>query len=110
MIQQTISARKMSLVILLASFKMGTHPREDYLWMPSPPWRNSVGAYIILGCVRTDDPADDFRSKMVEANVLTGLVGLLQDGDSYVQRSSVDAINSLAKFGRLIYRSGLCED
>jgi hypothetical protein len=109
MIQQTISAprwwKQMSLLVLLAFFKMGTRPRKDYLWMPSPPWRNSVGSYIILGYATTDDSADNFCSM-----VFARLVGLLQDDDSDVRRSSVNNITSLAEFGTWIYRFGVCED
>jgi hypothetical protein len=100
----------MSLLILLASCKMGTGPRENYLWMPSPPWRNSVGSYIILGYARTDDSADDFHSKMVETDFLGRLFVLLRDDNRDVQTSSFSALTSLAKLGRLIYHSGLCED
>jgi hypothetical protein len=59
--------------------------------------------------VRTDDPADDFRYIMVETNVLTRLVGLLQDKDSDVRQSAIEAITALAKFGKLIYHFVLCE-
>jgi hypothetical protein len=100
----------MSLLILLACFKMTARTYEGHLSKPSPAWRNSVGRYIILDCARIDDLADNFRSEMVETDVLAHLVGLLQDDDSDVRRSSVDTITSLAKFGRLIYHSGLCED
>jgi hypothetical protein len=58
-----------------------------------------------LDCARADDPAADFCS-----NVLARLVGWLQDDHSDVRRSSVNTIIRLAKFGRLIYHSGLCED
>ena len=57
-----------------------------------------------------DDPADDIRSKMMETDVLVRLVGLLLDQDSDVRRSSIKAISSLARFGRLTYHFVLCED
>ena len=60
--------------------------------------------------MRTDDPADDFRSKMLETDVLARLVGLLQVGGSYGCQSSIDVIAVLAKYGRLIYYFVLCED
>ena len=54
--------------------------------------------------------ADDFRSKMVETDVLAHLFALLEDQDSVVQCSFVNAITTLAKYGRLIYHFVLCED
>ena len=70
--------------------------------MPSPPWQNSVGSYIILYCVRTDDPADDFRSNIIETDGLAPPVG----PDIY--QSFIDVIVALARFGKLIYYFVLC--
>jgi hypothetical protein len=60
--------------------------------------------------VKTDDPADDFRSKIVETDVLARLVGLLQDQDSGVCQSSIEVIIALAEFGRLINHFVPCGD
>jgi hypothetical protein len=100
----------MSLLVLLAFFKMTTHTYKGHLSTPSPAWRNLVRGYIIFGAARTDDPADDFRSKMVETDVVAHLVGFLQDGNLSTRRLFMDAITSLAKFGTWIYHFGLCED
>jgi hypothetical protein len=114
MIQQTISAprwwKQMSLLVLLSSFKTTTGMYEGHLSTPLPAWRNSVRAYIILGCARTDDPADDFYSKMVEIDVVAHLVGFLQDGNLSTPKLSMDAITTLTKFGRSVYHFGMCED
>jgi hypothetical protein len=100
----------MSLLVLLACSKMTTGTYEGHLSAPSPAWQNSVGQSIILDCSRTDEPADDFHFKMVETEVLAGLVGLLEDRDSSAQRLSMGAITTFAEFGRFIYHFGLCED
>jgi hypothetical protein len=60
--------------------------------------------------VKTDNPADNLRSKMVETDVLAHLVHLLQYEDLEERWSSVKIITALAKFGRLIYHFVLCED
>jgi hypothetical protein len=60
--------------------------------------------------VRIDDPADDFRSKLVEADVLASLFDLLQDDFPHVRRSAIEAITALAKFGGLIYHFVLRDD
>ena len=52
--------------------------------------------------MRTDNPADNFCSKMVETDVLDSLVGLLHQ-DSNIQSSSIEAITALVKLGRLVY-------
>ena len=59
--------------------------------------------YHFLYFPRTDDAADDFRSKIVETDVLTHLIGLLQHQRKDVQWSSIIIITTLAKFGRFIY-------
>jgi HEAT repeat protein len=66
--------------------------------------------YIISYCARTDNPADDFCSKMVEVDVLARLFDVLQDEDKYVNQSAIKVITALAKFGRLIYHFVLCKD
>ena len=53
-------------------------------------------------CARTDDPVDDFRSKMIETDLLTHLLDLLQHRDLEVQGLSIKIIIALAKFGRLM--------
>jgi hypothetical protein len=63
-----------------------------------------------LYCTKAEDLADGFRSKMVEADILACLVGLLQDGVATVRITSIKAITALAEFGRLIYHFLLCED
>ena len=78
--------------------------------MPSPLWQNSVGYYSIIGCAGTNDLADDFRSQIVETDVLVRLVGLLQHQDSDIRQSSIEVITTLAKFGTLIYHFVLCDD
>jgi hypothetical protein len=100
----------MSLLILLACFKIPAGVHIGHLSKSLLLWWKLVGRYIILYCTKADDPADDFRSKMVETDVLTCLVGLLQDGDAVVRKSSIKAITALAKFGRLIHYFVLCED
>ena len=60
--------------------------------------------------MRTDDPADYFRSKMAETAVLAYLFDLLQDKSGDIQRSSIKIIIALARFGRLIYHFVPCED
>jgi hypothetical protein len=60
--------------------------------------------------VKTDDPADDFRSKMVETDFLARVVGFLQDQDSDVCVSSIGVIIGLAEFGTLINYFVLCGD
>src|ERR1700733_13203719 len=101
MIQQTIPAPKwwenMSCIVLFTSFKMGTRTYERHLFTPSPPWRNSVGRCLISDCARTDDPADGFRSKIVQTDALDHLVRVLQDGDENIQKSSIDTITIFAK-------------
>ena len=62
-----------------------------------------LGTLLYLACTKADRPAEDFRCKMVETNVLTRLVGLLQDSRSYVRQSSVEIITTLATFGALTY-------
>ena len=70
-----------------------------------------MGSYVILlYCARTDDPADDFRSKMVETYVLARLRALLEHHNSVVRRTSINAITTLAKSGKLIYHFVVCED
>jgi hypothetical protein len=54
----------------------------------------------MLGLTCTDNSADDFRSKMVEADVLAHLVVLLQNSD--LLDSSMETIINLAKFGMLL--------
>ena len=52
--------------------------------------------------MRTDDPVDNFHSRMAEAvvvNCLVTLVGLLLDLDLYKRESSAKVIITLAKFG-----------
>jgi acetyl-CoA acetyltransferase len=62
-----------------------------------------VRSQVIFDCARTNDSADDFRSKtVVETNILAYLFGLLQNGDAGVSWSSIIAITVLAKFGRFI--------
>ena len=53
--------------------------------------------------VRTDNTADDFRSKIFETDVLARLVGLFQDWNERVRWSSVISITTLVKFGGLLY-------
>ena len=105
MMQQAIAAsswwKQLSLLVL-SSCLIGSAPHDCYLLKPSPPWRNSVGGYIILDCARTDDPADDFGSKIVETGALDRLVRLLQHGDKNIQNSSIDTITIFAEFGRLL--------
>lgn len=57
------------------------------------------------------DPADDFRFKMVEKNVLFDLVGLLQDRTlRWSERSSsLDVITTLMEFGGFLYDFLYCE-
>jgi hypothetical protein len=114
MIQQTISAppwwKQMSLLVLLACFKIRAGMHINHLSKSLLSWRKSVGGYIILYCARTDDLADNFRFKMVESDVLSHTVGLLQDYYPDVRQSVIELITALAKFGRLIYYSVLCED
>jgi hypothetical protein len=62
-----------------------------------------------LRCASTDDPTDDFRSKM-EADVLARVFGLLQDPGWGARQLAIAAITAFAKFGRLIYHFVLCED
>ena len=52
---------------------------NSHLLKPSLPWQNLVGLYIILYYVRTDDLADDFFLRIVETDVVSYLVGLLQN-------------------------------
>ena len=57
----------------------------------------------------SDNPADDFRSKMLETDIIDCLLGLLQDQDGDKQQSSIKAITVLSKFGRLtLYHFVLC--
>ena len=90
MVQQTISAPRWweltPLLVLSACFKIGTQTHVNRLSKPLLPWRSSVRRYVILYCARTHDWVDDFRSKMVEMDVLSRLFGLLQDQGSNVQR------------------------
>jgi hypothetical protein len=59
--------------------------------------------------MRTDDSAEDFRSKMVEADVLARLFGLLQEPGLEVRQSSIEVITALAKFGTLTNYLVLCK-
>ena len=112
MICQTISAPKWGeknfLLILSVCFKIQT---RAYICYPSKsllPWQNLVRWYIILYTMwGTNDLSDDFRSKMVETDVLSHVFGLLQHQDSDIRQSSVEVITTLAKFGRLICHSVL---
>ena len=112
--QQTISApgswNQISLLAFLACFKIRTGACVSHLSKSLLPWRNSVGWYIILYCATTDELADDFRSRIVEPDVFTRLIGLLQNPDWGVRQSSVEVITTLAEFGRLIYHIVVCED
>ena len=111
MIQQIIYTPRgwkwMLLLILLAWFKMEACPYDCHLSTPLSPWQNLGCWYTFLDCVRTDDPADNFRSKMVETDVIAHIVGFLQDWNLDVQLSSINAITTLVKFGMLIYVFGL---
>ena len=113
MIWQTIFApkcwKKMSILVFLACLNVRTQTYNGCPSMPSPPWQNSVGSHIILYWARTDDPADDFRSKMMETNILACLVDLLRSKVSDVSQLSIDAIAALAKFGRLTSHFLLCK-
>jgi hypothetical protein len=60
--------------------------------------------------MKTDNLADNFRSKMVETDVLACLVGQLQVKTAGPPQPSINVISALAKFGRLIYHFVLCED
>ena len=66
-------------------------------------------------CARTDDPADDFRSKIME-RLLVDFVPRLsrlsksREGKSGSYGSYVDVIVALANFGRLIHNFVLCKD
>jgi hypothetical protein len=108
MFQQMISAPKwwkqMSLLVFFPCFKI------SQLLISLPPWQNSVGFQIIFDCVRTNDSADDFRSKMVETDVVSRIFGLIQDSGWGTRWSPVKAIAALGKFGRLIYYFVLCKD
>ena len=114
MIRQTISTlrwwKQMFLLVFLACFNTRTRTYVSHLSKPLLPWLKSVSWYVILYCARTHDPADNFRFKMVEKNVLARLIGLLQDRNSDILQSSIKAIDSLAKFGGLLYRFILCKD
>ena len=88
--------KQMSLLVFFACLKVRTRTYKCHLSMPSPPWQNLVSSYIISYCARTYDPADDFRSKIIETDGLP-LVG----PDIY--QSFIDVIVALARFGRLIY-------
>ena len=105
MIQQTISAprwwKRMSMLVLLVGFKIGMKSHDHLLWTSSPPWRNSVGRYVILYGARTDNATDDFRSKILESDVLAHLVGFLQDRALYA--ISRVAITTFAEFGGFLY-------
>ena len=59
--------------------------------------------------MRTDDSAEDFRSKMVEAHVLARLFGMFQEPSLEVRQSSIDVITASAKFGGLTNYLVLCE-
>jgi hypothetical protein len=65
-----------------------------------------------LYCAWPNDLADDFRSRVVETDVVAHLFALLEvEGqDSVIQQSFVDAITALAKFGGFLYHFVLCED
>ena len=69
-----------------------------------------MGRCLISDCARTDDPADSFRSKIVQTDALDHLVRVLQDGDENIQKSSIDTITIFAKFGRLLSYFELFED
>ena len=60
--------------------------------------------WIISYYARTNDPTDDFRSQMLETDVLSRLLGLLQDQGLDVRQSSTEAITTFAMFGRLMYQ------
>ena len=105
MIQQMISAqrlwKKMFLLILLACFKIRPGPYGHHLWTSSLPWRNSVGRYVNLRRARSHDPTDDFRSKILEKDILVHLFRLLED---WVLRTKFKkAITTLAEFGGFLY-------
>jgi hypothetical protein len=53
--------------------------------------------------VGIDDPTEDFHSKMIEFDVVTCLVGLLQNPNFYKRNSSMKAIIALVNFGMLLY-------
>jgi hypothetical protein len=59
-------------------------------------------------CCWVDDPPGDFRSKMVEADVLVRLVSWLQD--DHIKWLSIKSIIALAQFRRLMYCFVLCKD
>ena len=61
-----------------------------------------IGTLIYLAYTRTDRAVEDFRPKMVETDILGCLVGSLRGSDSCEQRSSIEIITTLAKFGMLI--------
>ena len=71
--------------------------------MPSLLWQNLVGFYNILlfYYVKTNNSADDFRFKMVEADFFSHLLGLLQTPSwgLDVCQSSINIIAALVKFG-----------
>jgi hypothetical protein len=62
-----------------------------------------IPRYMILYCARTNYSADDSRSKMVEADVLAHLVGLLQDSGRGAHWPSIEVITTLVEIGRSIY-------
>ena len=106
MIWQMISAprwwNQMSLVVLLTCFKIRTQTYASCLSKPLLPWRKSVGWYIVLYCTKIDDPADNFRSRMVETNFFDRIFDLLQDLGWGACQSSAEVITALAEFCRLI--------
>ena len=63
-----------------------------------------------LYCARTDGLADDFRSKVAEAGVLTHLFDRLEHWDKDTRRLTVNAITTLAEFGGFPYHFVLCKD
>ena len=54
---------------------------------------------LFFDCAGTDNAAADLCSKMVETDILAHLVGLLQNGNKHVRRSSVIAITTLVRSG-----------
>ena len=102
--------KQMSLLVFLDCFKIRARTYASHLSKPLLPWQKSVGWDIILYCAKTDDPADNFRSEIVESDVLVHLVDLLQYQNSDECQLSIKAITTLAKFGRLIYQFALCKD
>ena len=95
--------KQMSSFVLLVCFKIGTSAFDGPLSLLWPPWWNSVGYYIIFDVARTDNTAADFCSKMVETDVFARLIGLLQNVNKHVRRSSVIAITTLVRFGGFLY-------